>query len=219
MKKLFLFTLSLSLSLSLLAQNDVVGKNIDKTAKPGEDFFKYANGGWTKQNPIPAAYSQWGIGNLVQEDVWTKLRTISENAVLQNRTLDKVENNTRKIAHFYATAMDTITIEKQKLKAISTELAKINAITDKASLLKVITYLHSIGIQVAFDLGVYQDMKNSDVNALYLSQGGLGLPNRDYYFNKDERTLKVAKDYKNKALGQNAGIYKSKFHHRSHRNL
>jgi putative endopeptidase len=203
MKKLIALSLSLSLSLlSFAQQNDVVGKNIDKTAKPGEDFFKYANGGWTKQNPIPAAYSQWGIGNLVQEDVWTKLRTISENAVLQNRTLDKVENNTRKIAHFYATAMDTITIEKQKLKAISTELAKINAITDKASLLKVITYLHSIGIPVAFDLGVYQDMKNSDVNALYLSQGGLGLPNRDYYFNKDERTLKVAKDYKNKHLGR-----------------
>lgn len=92
MKKILVFALSLSVSmLSFAQQNDVVGKNIDKTAKPGEDFFKYANGGWTKQNPIPAAYSQWGIGNLVQEDVWTKLRTISENAVLQNKTLDKVE--------------------------------------------------------------------------------------------------------------------------------
>ncbi|MBP6660882.1 MAG: hypothetical protein KA174_09370, partial [Chitinophagales bacterium] len=106
MKKLFLFTLSLSLSLSLLAQKDVVGANIDKTAKPGEDFFKYANGGWTKQNPIPAAYSQWGIGNLVQEDVWTKLKTINEKA----RYSGTIDPNTRKIHDFYFTAMDTITI-------------------------------------------------------------------------------------------------------------
>lgn len=203
MKRLIALSLSLSLSLlSFAQQNDVVGKNIDKTAKPGDDFFKYANGGWIKQNPIPAAYSQWGIGNLVQEDVWTKLRTISENAVLQNKTLDKVENNTRMIANFYKTAMDTLSIEKQKLSPIAAELKMINAIKDKATLLKAITHLHSIGVPVAFDLGVYQDMKNSDVNALYLSQGGLGLPNRDYYFNKDERTVKIVKDYKNKHLGR-----------------
>lgn len=202
MIKSIVFALSLLISTFTFAQNDVVGKNIDKTAQPGNDFFKYANGGWIKQNPIPAAYSQWGIGNLVQEDVWTKLKTTSENAVKQTRTQSSVDNNTRKIANFYSTAMDTITIEKQKLKAISKDLEKINAITDKASMLKVITYLHTIGIPVAFDLGVYQDMKNSDVNALYLSQGGLGLPNRDYYFNKDERTAKIVKDYKTKHLGR-----------------
>jgi putative endopeptidase len=203
MKKILVFALSLSVSmLSFAQQNDVVGKNIDKTAKPGEDFFKYANGGWTKQNPIPAAYSQWGIGNLVQEDVWTKLRTISENAVLQNKTLDKVENNTRKIANFYGTAMDTNAIELAKLTPLKAELAMINGIKDIPGLLKVITYLHSVGISTAFDLGVYQDMKNSEVNALYLSQGGLGLPNRDYYFNKDARTVKIVTDYKTKHLSR-----------------
>ena len=75
MKKTIAFALSLSLAVFTFAQDkDVVGANIDKTVKPGEDFFNYANGGWTKQNPIPAAYSQWGIGNLVQEDVWAKLK-------------------------------------------------------------------------------------------------------------------------------------------------
>ena len=196
MKKLFLFTLSLSLSLSLLAQKDVVGANIDKTAKPGEDFFKYANGGWTKQNPIPAAYSQWGIGNLVQEDVWTKLKTINEKA----RYSGTIDPNTRKIHDFYFTAMDTITIEKVKLTPISTELSMINSVKDIPSLLKTITYLHSIGISTSFDLGIYQDMKNSEINVLYLSQGGLGLPNRDYYFNKDARTAKIVSDYKTKHL-------------------
>ncbi len=207
MKKIIVFALSLSMSFLTFAQNDVVGKNIDKTSKPGDDFFKYANGGWIKQNPIPAAYSQWGIGNLVQEDVWTKLKTINENAV-RSATYDA---NTRKIREFYFTAMDTFTIEKVKLVPISTDLATINAIKDIPSLLKAITYFHSIGIPTSFDLGVYQDMKNSEVNALYLSQGGLGLPNRDYYFNKDARTQKIVKDYKTKHVPRMLEFIDAKF--------
>ncbi|MFN8281925.1 MAG: M13 family metallopeptidase [Chitinophagales bacterium] len=197
MRNLFLATLSLFLSFSLFAQDkDVVGANIDKSAKPGDDFFKYANGGWIKQNPIPAAYSQWGIGNLVQEDVWEKLKKINEDALVSSST----NPNTRKIHDFYFTAMDTLTIEKVKLNPISTELGMINSIKDIPSLLKTITYLQSVGIPTTFDLGIYQDMKNSEVNALYLSQGGLGLPNRDYYFNKDARTNKIVTDYKTKHL-------------------
>jgi len=207
MKNLFLFALSLTLSLSLSAQQDVVGKNIDKTAKPGEDFFKYANGNWIKQNPIPNAYSQWGIGNLVQEDVWQKLKTINENA-LSNASSDA---NTQKIRSFYFTAMDTNTIEKIKLMPLNTELFLINNIKNTADVLNVITHLHQIGVPVAFDLGVYQDMKNSDVNALYLSQGGLGLPNRDYYFNKDTRTLNIVKDYKTKHLVRMLGYINTNF--------
>ena len=118
MKKLIAISLSLFFSILSFAQQDVVGKNIDKTVKPGDDFFKYANGGWIKQNPIPAAYSQWGIGNLVQEDVWTKLRTINEKALVNTSN----DANTRKIHDFYFTAMDTITIEKVKLMPINTEL-------------------------------------------------------------------------------------------------
>lgn len=202
MKKLIAISLSLFFSILSFAQQDVVGKNIDKTVKPGDDFFKYANGGWIKQNPIPAAYSQWGIGNLVQEDVWTKLRTINEKALLNTSN----DANTRKIHDFYFTAMDTVTIEKVKLMPINTELFLINSIKNTNDLLKVITHLHQIGVPVAFDLGVYQDMKNSEVNALYVSQGGLGLPNRDYYFNKDARTVKIVTDYKTKHLVKMLGF-------------
>jgi len=197
MRKLLAISILLTFSFITFAQDkDVVGANIDKTAKPGDDFSKYANGGWTNQNPIPAAYSQWGIGNLVQEDVWTKLKTINEKA----RFASNPDANTRKIKDFYFTAMDTITIEKVKLSPINPELAVIDGINDIPSLIKAITYFHSVGIATAFDLGVYQDMKNSEINALYLSQGGLGLPNRDYYFNKDTRTQKIVKDYKMKHL-------------------
>ncbi len=197
MKKLF-FSLLVLCSLIVRTQdNDVVGINIDNTIQSGDDFFKYANGGWIKNNPIPAAYSQWGIGNLVQEDVWTKLRIINESALAE---VGAPNSNTRKIHDFYKTAMDTLAIEKMKLQPISDELSRINAIRNVADLVDVITYLHSIGISVGFDLGVYQDMKNSEVNAFYIGQGGLGLPNRDYYFNTDARTVKIVKDYKGKHL-------------------
>lgn len=207
MKKLIAISLSLFFSILSFAQQDVVGKNIDKTVKPGDDFFKYANGGWIKQNPIPAAYSQWGIGNLVQEDVWTKLRTINEKALVNTSN----DANTRKIHDFYFTAMDTITIEKVKLMPINTELYLINSIKNSNDLLKIITHLHQIGVPVAFDLGVYQDMKNSEVNALYISQGGLGLPNRDYYFNKDARTVKIVTDYKTKHLVKMLGFINTNY--------
>lgn len=196
MQHLLFVLISILLSSTIFADGDVVGKNIDKQRKPGDDFFKYANGNWIKQNPIPAAYSQWSIGNLVQEDVWTKLKTINENALLSTSN----DDNTRKIRDFYFAAMDTLSIEKVKLNPLNKELLQINAIKTTNDLLKVITNLHQIGVPVAFDLGIYQDMKNSEVNALYLSQGGLGLPNRDYYFNKDAQTLKVANDYKTKHL-------------------
>ena len=207
MKKLIAISLSLFFSILSFAQQDVVGKNIDKTVKPGDDFFKYANGGWIKQNPIPAAYSQWGIGNLVQEDVWTKLRTINEKALVNTSN----DANTRKIHDFYFTAMDTITIEKVKLMPINTELYLINSIKNTNDLLKIITHLHQIGVPVAFDLGVYQDMKNSEVNSLYISQGGLGLPNRDYYFNKDARTVKIVTDYKTKHLVKMLGFINTNY--------
>src|SRR4051812_36210304 len=103
MKKILSFLLAIY-SITLFAQDkDVVGVNIDTTVRPGDDFFKYANGGWIKKNPIPAAYSQWGIGNLVQEDVWLKLKAIDQKAVKET---GEENSNTRRIHDFYLAAMD-----------------------------------------------------------------------------------------------------------------
>ncbi|HNA40160.1 MAG TPA: M13 family metallopeptidase N-terminal domain-containing protein, partial [Chitinophagales bacterium] len=146
MQHLLFVLISILLSSTIFADGDVVGKNIDKQRKPGDDFFKYANGNWIKQNPIPAAYSQWSIGNLVQEDVWTKLKTINENALLSTSN----DDNTRKIRDFYFAAMDTLSIEKVKLNPLNKELLQINAIKTTNDLLKVITHLHQIGVPVAF---------------------------------------------------------------------
>ncbi len=205
--KHYLFTAAffLLLSSAFAQSKDVVGVNVDATVKPGDDFFKYANGGWIKKNPIPAAYSQWGIGNLVQEDVWDKLYAVNRSA-FKKMEMGNADLSTKQIAGFFQSAMDTATINKLKLKPIAKELAMIDSIKDKKGLITVITALHKLGVATSFDIGIYQDAMNSDVNALYLTQGGLGLPNRDYYFNKDARTQKIVKDYQTNHLPKMLGF-------------
>src|ERR1700709_134665 len=95
------------------ADNDVIFKDLDTTVKPGDDFFKYANGGWLKKNPIPAAYPAWGIGNVVNEELRDGLKKINEDA-LNDKTAAK-GSNTQKIGDFYFSGMDTVSIEKQGL--------------------------------------------------------------------------------------------------------
>ncbi|HNL84966.1 MAG TPA: M13 family metallopeptidase N-terminal domain-containing protein, partial [Chitinophagales bacterium] len=111
--KHYLFTavFFLLLSSAFAQSKDVVGANVDATVKPGDDFFKYANGGWIKKNPIPAAYSQWGIGNLVQEDVWDKLYAVNRSA-FKKVEMGNADLSTKQIAGFFQSAMDTATINK-----------------------------------------------------------------------------------------------------------
>jgi putative endopeptidase len=181
----------------IYADNDVLIKNIDKSVKPGDDFFKYANGTWLKNNPIPAAYSYWGIGPLVVEDLRNKLKKINEDAL--NGHADNGSNN-QKIGDFYYSGLDTAGIEKQGLTPLKGELDKIDRITDVKSL--VAAFAHLKTISVGTPLGTYagQDDRNSEKILLQLSQSGIGLPNRDYYFDTDEHTAVVRNDYQQKHL-------------------
>ena len=171
---------------------DVVFKNLDTTANPGTDFFAYANGGWIKKNPIPAAYSAWGIGNLVNEEIRNQLRKISEDALNEQAAKG---SNSQKIGDFYASGMDSIKIEQQGLSPLKAEFDAIDQLKDVKSVLATIAHLHTIGVGTFISPGIYQDAKKSDRMALHLWQGGLGLPNRDYYFNTDKKTSDIRKDY------------------------
>ncbi len=171
---------------------DVVFKNLDTTANPGTDFFAYANGGWIKKNPIPAAYSAWGIGNLVSEEIRNQLRKISEDALNEHAAKG---SNSQKIGDFYASGMDSIKIEQQGLSPLKVEFDAIDQLKDVKSVLATIAHLHTIGVGTFISPGIYQDAKKSDKMALHLWQGGLGLPNRDYYFNTDKKTSDIRKDY------------------------
>jgi putative endopeptidase len=188
------------------AQNDVLIKNLDKSVKPGEDFFKYANGTWLKNNPIPAAYSSWGIGNLVQEDIRNKLKKINEDALKANAAKG---TNTQKIGDFYFSGMDTVNVEKQGLSPLKAELIKIDAIIDIASLVKEFAHLETIGVTTPLGAYADQDGRNSEKIVMQLYQSGIGLPDRDYYFNTDEHSTTIRNDYQQKhlpALYQQLGL-------------
>jgi putative endopeptidase len=173
---------------------DVVAANMDTTVNPADDFFLFANGGWIKNNPIPESESNWGIGKLVQEDIYVKMRKVSEDAAAAKATQG---TNEQKIGDFWATGMDTAAIETNGLKPIQPYLDKIAAVKDAAGLWALVSEMHTLQVSGIFGGYVYQDAKQSDKNALYVSQGGLGLGDRDYYFNKDERTVNIRKEYAN----------------------
>jgi putative endopeptidase len=181
----------------LYAENDRIFKNIDITVKPGDDFFAYASGKWLKENPIPAAYSSWGIGNVVQDDLRDKLKKINEEALKANA---EKGTNTQKIGDFYYSGLDTLNIEKQGLAPLKAELELIDKIADTKGLVNEFAHLSTLGVPNPIGTYVGQDDKNSSKMALQLYQTGIGLPNRDYYFNSDKHSVEIRTDYQQKHL-------------------
>jgi putative endopeptidase len=171
---------------------DALAVNLDSTVSAGQDIFQYANGGWIKKNPIPAEQSSWGIGNLVIEENLKRLREISENAAKSNAAKGTAE---QKIGDFWSTAMDSARIEELGLKPLQPMLDKVNAISDVKSLVATVAELKKAGSSTLFGNFVTQDDKNSDVMSYKLWQGGIGLPEREYYFKNDSATINIRNEY------------------------
>lgn len=175
-----------------VSKQDVLVANRDTTADPSNDFFMYANGGWIKKNPIPGDQGSWTIGHLVVEENLKRLREISEKADSLNAAKGTVE---QKIGDFWSTAMDSVKIEEQGLKPLQPYLDKIAAITDVKSLVATVAELKRIGSSTLFTDYILQDDKNSERMVYRLNQGGIGLPEREYYFKTDSATLKIRSAY------------------------
>jgi len=179
------------------AENDIIFKDLDTTVKPGTDFFLYANGGWLKKNPIPPAYAAWGIGNVVEEELRNRLKKINEDALKADAPKG---SNTQKIGDFYFSGLDTTNIEKEGLDPLKAEFNKIDSITDIKSLIDEFAHLETISVETPIEADPGQDAKNSNKIVLELYQGGIGLPNRDYYFNTDPHSVDIRTDYQQKHL-------------------
>jgi putative endopeptidase len=198
-KQIFYFIIliiALSLSRSYPQQKqkgDFLTQAMDTTVSPGVDFFTYATGTWMKENPIPASERRWELADLINEETYNRLKGILKEAA---QSLAPVGSNKQKIGDFYFTGMDTVTIEKQGITPIEPELDKINSIKTKKDLFETVASLQKEGVSAMFDLFVDQDTKNSEQYALYFWQGGLGLPNREYYFRNDARTENIRNEYK-----------------------
>ena len=171
--------------------DDVLVSNMDTTVMPAQDFFHYANGGWLKNNPIPNDETKWGIGNKVKTELYDRLKNINELAVKKNAK----SGVDQQIADFWLSGMDTTTIEAKGAEPLREELNAIQALKTPADVMSQAAHMHTYGSDVFFNEGAGQDAKQSDVMAYYIGQGGLGLPNRDYYFNTDPITTKVRNAY------------------------
>lgn len=171
---------------------DALATNRDTTANPSDDFFHYANGGWFKKNPIPASERSNGIFRTIQDTINSQIKQICEKSAQEEA---EKGSNKQKIGDFYASGMDSIAINKLGIAPLKAELAKIDAIKDVNGLLNQMAYLQTIGASPAFSFYVGQDDKISTKYALFFQQGGLGMGNRDYYFNTDKETTTIRTEY------------------------
>nr|WP_217278616.1 M13 family metallopeptidase N-terminal domain-containing protein [Hymenobacter sp. BRD67] len=171
---------------------DIIKAALDTTVAPGDDFFSYANGSWLKAHPIPASESNSGIGIEVQKEVYARLRQTSEEAAKANAAAG---SNQQKIGDFWAVGLDSLKANQLGYTPIKPELDRIAAIKTAADVPAVVAHEIQLGVRALIGPRVGQDEKNSDKMALYLHQSGLGLPNRDYYFNTDNRTKGIRRAY------------------------
>lgn len=172
-------------------KEDVLAAHADTTVSPREDFFAYANGTWIKNNPIPADEVTFGIGELVDRELREKLWAINADMVKKAAK----SGNEQLIGDLWYSSMDTLSIEKEGITPLRPMLDAIAGIKTRQDVLTQTMTLHKRGVGVFFSPHVAQDAKNSDVQAYNMEQGGLGLPNRDYYFNTNTRTAKILAQY------------------------
>jgi len=165
---------------------------IDRSADPRNDFWEFSVGKWLKAHPIPGNEAGWGIGNVIQDETYARLRKLNESAATARPARG---TSAQKIADFWATAMDTVTIAKQGFTPIADEFARIDAARSVDELTTVIGHLQYIGVGALYAQGIGQDEKNSDKYSVHLFQGGLGLPDRDYYDDTDDRAKMLRREY------------------------
>ena len=171
---------------------DILRRNMDPAVQPGNDFFAYANAGWLRRNPIPASESRWGIGEVVREELYTRLRQINERAA---GTANPPGSEQRRIGDFWTTAMDAAKAERLGIQPLQTELQRVAAIQNAAGVVDTCFAWQPLGVTTFLGLSVGQDEKQSDVMAVHLSQDGLGLPERDFYFNEEKGVAKIRTEY------------------------
>jgi len=167
--------------------------NMDTSVKAGDNFFQYANGGWLKKNPIPEEYSRYGAFEVLAKKNEKEIKgLIEEMAKLEN--LEK-GSPSQQIRDYYNAGMDTVTIEELRMKPIEPIIAEINAIQKKDNLITIQAKLNMMGAYPLFAVFSSQDDKNSTKVIANLVQGGIGLPDRDYYTRDDERTKNIRVEY------------------------
>jgi putative endopeptidase len=166
---------------------------LDTHVSPAQNFFEFANGGWQKKHPIPAAYSTWGTFELLRIRNERIIRQLIEGAAEAHAAQGSAE---QKVGDFYASGMDTQQIDRLGIGPLSPELDGINGIRNVSDLQREVAHLQMIGVDAMFGVGEMQDFKSSTQVIGVAGQGGLGLPDRDYYLKQDPKFRQIRAEYR-----------------------
>ena len=167
--------------------------NLDRSISPCDDFFHFAAGGWIKNNPIPPAYSRWGSFTILHNNNEDVLHGILEEASKDKNAT--AGSNWQKVGDFYASCMNESQIESAGLKPLDAEFKRIADVKDIVTLQAEIARLQRTGVNAIFGFGSEPDFKNSAQMIAAVGQGGLGLPDRDYYTREEDKDKKLRDAY------------------------
>lgn len=165
----------------------------DTSINPADDFFGYANGNWMKNNEIPSSKTGWGSFYIVRDNALERLHEILDSAAA---VTDAPKGSpTQLIGDFYRSFMDTAAIEEKGLQPAQSDLDRIARLSDAREMMDEVMRMCAEGNSMMFSMYVSPDKKDSEVQRLNFSQGGLGLPNRDYYFDEDDKSEEIRNKY------------------------
>jgi endothelin-converting enzyme/putative endopeptidase len=162
---------------------------LDRSADACTDFYQFACGGWRAANPIPPDRQRWGQFAALEEENFTILRKILEGSVPAG------DADRRKAADYYAACMDESAIEAGGIGAIVRELARIDEVSRSADLAPLLAHLHEIGVPAFFRFGSQVDRRDATQQIASVDQGGIALPDRDYYLKTDARSVSIRQKY------------------------
>lgn len=190
---LFAFVLlSLSVSFAQTASHPAPPAldTVDKTADPCTNFYQYACGSWLKKTEIPADQSRWGSFNELHERNQMLLRDLLEKDSVADASRSAID---QKIGDFYGSCMDEKSANAKGAQPIQPELDRIAAVKDKTALIDAIARVHLVGPNPLFNFYSNSDLHNAEQVIAYIDQGGLSLPDRDYYIKDDAKTVEARK--------------------------
>jgi predicted metalloendopeptidase len=190
--RITLAALCAATALAVSVRAEIDPANFDTSVSPTADFYRYANGGWMDRNPVPPEYSRWGSFNVLQQQNLDHLHALAEEAAAKGAAGSPME---RMVGDFYASGMDQAAIDAAGASPLRPEFDRIAGIRTRDDVLAEIAHLHTIGVGAGFGFHSGADDKDSSMEIAQLSQGGLGLGERDYYFRDDEKSKALRAEY------------------------